>query len=446
MNTSPLHYSKPRVIGLETEYAAPGLQAMNYDLVTQTLREDDSVHTTQFGAWGGRIYVELGALLEVATPESLSIRGLLASHFAGERTAAKVVAKAYPGYHLYKRTIDSKGTTSADHENYYLAGGGQKIEQVAGALASHLATRAVITGPGMLHERSGRRGQFQFMLDQRHLDSRREGDMASHAAQKPTDKPFALMRHEPFDNREQSTRLQIVSGSKNMFAFPIASRFFGVSALLRLHEYGVDLQHLRYDNPYEALHETGSAHGLSRRIQLTNGKRYTAPEMQLAIAEAVLDFHDRHPIPDDERTIAQTNRDIAEDLIKENYDRWADHVEWLAKRRLLEHDLARRGEKAYDMRSAQLDIDWHSLATNGIAARMRAKGLVALMPNDDDVDKASRLPIDPTRAQKRSTLLSDLVARDRRPASVTWHSVKVRNNEQPVSMDDAYDASPVNIG
>lgn len=436
----PLDPSTPRVMGIETEYATHPLVGPNNMRLDAVLRQDDESQTSQFGSWGGRIYVDNGKLLEVATPESFSVRGLLAAHFAGERMAARAAAQMHPKAPLYKRTIDSASRTRSDHENYYLTGGDGDPEPTVLLLAAHLATRGVITGPGMLVRQSRRRpDQFRLQPDQRHLDMRKKGRVVAAKTNIPRQKPFATTKADSFDFGQHSHRLEVVSGSQNMMAFPVAARTFVTSALLRLIEHDAYPTELRYRNPYSAMHTTGGPYGLTRRMEAANGKSYTAAEMQLALSEAILQFSDRHTIPPDERAVVEKNYELAQDLVKGDYDHHGRYIEWLAKRQLLDKRLTKRNIAQYDVLSAGLDIKWHSLAENGLMALIRKKGQVALMPSNDDLDQASKFPIDPTRAQKRSAIQRALVTRGERPKKIEWNVIKLHDETSFLYLNDAYD-------
>lgn len=434
-------------MGIETEYSAHPTPSLNRDLIEYAIGSQDPTYTSQFSEAGWRIYVDIGSHLEVATPESLSVRGLLASHFAAERIAARALRNAYPGSELYKRTIDAQGHTAADHENYHMRNRWgdsteQAIRATAEQLGSHLASRAIITGPGMLYEHQHHQGSFSFSIDQRHRDTRRYGLLADAAATQGGDKPLVITRHEPFDLRGHTLRLQVVSGSQNMFAYPIASRALGTSAVLRLIEHGDSLSNMQYEQPYEAFHATGGTHGLTARQRVAGGGSYTAAEMQLRIMDKIIAFNDHHPLPEDEMMIVKNNYVIAEAIARGDYQQWAPYVEWIAKKQLLDRDAAHRGVDAYDMRSAELDIKWHSLAENGIAQRLRSAGRVALMPTEMSMQAAAQFPLDPTRAQARGSLMR--AAREKgEPVNVSWGVVGSRSGGgRSHLLNDVYRARP----
>jgi hypothetical protein len=432
---------KPRIIGEEIEFWNTEqfkIFAFNESVEVVTGADNDDGH----GVWGGRIYPD-GSAIEAALPECTSIRGLLSSHFGAEGIVGDVALLLFgdkPQNLQQKRTRTLNGRTYADHENY-LIGNSLSISEIAESLVTHLATRPVLTGPGMILSDNIQDGYRKpFILDQRPLDMPHRGTAyIQPSATNAGKKPFIKLNTEPFTRLYQTRRLEVVSGSQNMFAFPIAERFFVTSAILRLIEHGHYPDTLTLKNPYQAIHIAGGADGLHTKLELKNGKKLTAPQIQLALGTHALKYSE----VEDERIMLALHCDIAADLCDDKFEKWGNYLEWLAKRNLLEGLADKYDAPLYSMGIIKNDFEWHSV-NGAIQTALRAKNKVAMLPKAQDISAARIYPIDETRALARARLFTYGKYNNWTFTSVDWHEASTECGKY-IAFNDAYspDFTPV---
>ncbi|HWS57971.1 MAG TPA: proteasome accessory factor PafA2 family protein, partial [Actinotalea sp.] len=144
--------------------------------------------------------------------------------------------------------------------------------------------------------------------------------------------------------------------------------------------------------------------GLTARLELADGRRLTALEIQRTYLEVVRDALGDAP-----------DRDTAELL-----DRWssvldrlgrdpmlcAREVEWVAKLRLLDA-MRTRDHLTWDSpRLAAMDIQWSDVRPErGLYHRLVAAGAVERLTTDEQVDRAVHTPPSDTRAYFRGTVV-----------------------------------------
>lgn len=433
MNTLPV--DMPRVFGIETEY---GIHPVPKVINSTELRNamPPYLHTTLDDGFNefGRVYIDHGNNVEVSGPEVTSRKGLLTSHFAGEELAAYIVARMYGSRRqAYKRSLDSIGKSRAEHENFLVGSGFSEKDRML--LVAHLATRIAVTGPGMILLGEDETIPPRFCIDQRGL---RTSGLAIRPGSVDNHKPFMKSMVESFDLSEQTQRLEVVCGSHNMFAYPIAARVFNTSSVLRLIEQRKYPEYLQFENPAQAIHSIANDPSLTVASPLINGKRYTGLQIQYNLMNRVLKLD----LPGDERHMAELTGQIVADLMDERSDPWIWHVEWLAKKTLLEERARKRGEDFPNIDSAMMDIHWHKLEPSspnpkGLVYKLRKAGKVAMMPEKAAVEAAKRMPPDPTRARLRSLAIKKAALRGE-TIDVDWNEWEEDYGATKVFVDSAY--------
>jgi proteasome accessory factor A len=392
---------KPRAIGHETEYGLHPQpdEFLGQDVIYYNLPPDIHVATIRnFAANGARIYVDQGKNLEYATPEVITTNGLLTAHFAGEQIIKELADTAFDRQRpAQKRTIDMMLQTRGDHENY-LTGNLDSPRAIGERLLTHLVTRPIISGPGMILPTES---EHMYVLEQKLWDA----DPVKLIGGTSTighEKSFILIRDEHFDATGSSRRLNIISGSANMFAFPIAYRFFSTSLVLRLIENKKYPNQLVLYDPFIAALDTATDLDLQKPLRLANDKEYTAAQIQHTLASASVEFAQKHTeLPEDERKFADLWALITSDILDGNIEKWSDYIEWVKKRQYLERKMQKEGIGLSHPRSLEREIKWHSLDDNNPVFQLRERGRVAFMPSADEIAKARTMAPDPTRARLR---------------------------------------------
>ncbi|SEE16767.1 depupylase/deamidase Dop [Ruania alba] len=356
---------------------------------------------------GARYYVD-HAHPEYSSPEVTTPRDAVLWDRAGEEVllrSARLLAQiaGMPDVALYKNNTDGKGASYGTHENY-LVDRAVPFEDIIAALTPFLVTRPVFCGAGRLGR--GQRGQTPGYQ----LSQRADFIEAEVGLETTLRRPIINTRDEPHAQAGRYRRLHVIVGDANLLEMSTYLKVGTTSLLLWLLEQGslpLELAALRLADPVEATHEVSHDLSLTRELELDDGRRMTALEIQRAyckvLTTAVREQADRTGITPDDQTV---------DVL----DRWSDlltrlgsdptscarEVEWLAKLRVMEAMRRRDGLGWDSPRLAATDLQWSDLRPErSIYGKLRAAGAVERVVTEDEVDHAVLHPPTNTRAYFR---------------------------------------------
>jgi len=407
-----------RVLGVETEYglsartargrlSAPEAAELLFRPVVAEHRS-----TNAFLANGGRLYLDVGAHPEYATPECRTVRQLLVAERAGDELVLGLAARASAlaaqdgqdvRFRLFKNNVDSFGNSYGCHENYLVARD-QDLPALVDVLTPFLVTRQVLCGSG-----SYRRGEFTISQRADHLH-----DQLS--AQTTRARPLVNTRDEPLADPSRFRRLHVLAGDSNLCE-PSAWLKVGttIAVLDALSGSAANrLGRMRLADPATALRQV--ARDPSALLELADGRRVSAAQVQRAYLDLAGDSA--------EPELADLWTSVLDALTAGEPERVADVVEWVAKRRLLQEFQARHRLSADDPKLAQLDLAFHELG--GIFRVLEAEGLVRRLTSPTEVSLARSQPPDDTRAAARSAFLL-AVQRAGHLYSVDWQTCTIHD-------------------
>ncbi len=409
-----------RVLGIETEY---GLSArtdrgrLSAPEAAETLfRPVVAGHRSAnaFLVNGGRLYLDVGAHPEYATPECRTPRALLVAERAGDQIVAHLAARAAGqaaeggqsvNFRLFKNNVDSFGNSYGCHENY-LVNRDLDLAVAADLLTAFLVTRQVICGSGRLHH-----GEFTISQRADHLH-----DQLSALTTRA--RPLVNTRDEPLADATRFRRLHVLAGDSNLSETSAWLKVGTAVAVLELVDRpgGPDprLAALRLRDPGAALRLVARDPGCS--LELADGRHLSAIEIQRAHLELAADLAEPALVELWTRVLAALAADDAEQVAAE--------VEWVAKRRLLTGYRRRHHLPADDPRLAQLDLAFHELG--GLFTILEARGAVARLTDPVEVEAAVHQPPGDTRAVARSAFLA-AAARHGRDHTVDWQTCTVHD-------------------
>jgi proteasome accessory factor A len=413
-----------RVLGVETEY---GLSArtdsgrLSAPEAAETLFRPVVAEHRSANAFlvnGGRLYLDVGAHPEYATPECRTARQLLVAERAGDEIVARLAARASElsaeagqpvHFRLFKNNVDSFGNSYGCHENY-LVSRDLDLEVAADLLATFLVTRQVICGSGRLH-----RGEFTISQRADHLH-----DQLSALTTRA--RPLLNTRDEPLADASRFRRLHVLAGDSNLLEPSAWLKVGSLAAVLELLDTpdGPDprLARLRLADPGAALKLVARDPGV--RLELADGRHLSAIELQ----RAHLELAAVHAEPE---LVALWSR-VLDALADGVPERVAGEVEWVAKRRLLDGYRRRNRLADDDPRLAQLDLAFHELG--GLFDLLEARGAVTRITDPAAVAAAIRRPPSGTRAEARSAFLAAAAA-SARDYTVDWQTCTVHDLAGP---------------
>ena len=220
---------------------------------------------------GGRLYLDVGAHPEYATPECRTPRELLVAERAGDEIVARLAARASElsaeagqpvPFRLFKNNVDSFGNSYGCHENY-LVSRDLDLDVAAELLATFLVTRQVLCGTGRLH-----RGEFTISQRADHLH-----DQLS--ALTTTGASVGEHQGRAARRRERFRRLHVLAGDSNLLEASAWLKVGTLAAVLELLDPpdGPDprLASLRLADPGAALQLVARDPGV--RLELADGRR-----------------------------------------------------------------------------------------------------------------------------------------------------------------------------
>lgn len=413
-----------RVLGVETEY---GLNArtdsgrLSAPEAAETLfRPVVAGHRSAnaFLVNGARLYLDVGAHPEYATPECRTPRQLLVAERAGDEIVARLATGATElaaeagqsvSFRLFKNNVDSFGNSYGCHENY-LVSRGLDLEVAADLLAGFLVTRQVLCGTGRLH-----RGEFTISQRADHLQEL----LSAHTTRL---RPLLNTRDEPLADALRFRRLHVLAGDSNLSETSAWLKVGTLAAVLELLDRpgGPDavLATLRLRDPGSALRQV-SRDPLAL-LELADGRTLTAVELQQAYLEQAGEYAEP-------ALVALWSRVLAA-LATGEPEQVAAEVEWVAKRRLLTSYRHRFRLPPDDPRLAQVNLAFHELG--GLFTLLEARGAVARLTDPAEVEAAHHLPPAGTRAQARSAFLA-AAAENGRDFTVDWQTCTVHDLAGP---------------
>ena len=435
-----------RVLGVETEYGlsahAGGRRLSAPEAAELLFRPVVAEHRSAnaFLGNGGRLYLDVGAHPEYATPECRTAGEELVAERAGDELVLALAARASElaegtgtevMFRLFKNNTDSFGNSYGCHENY-LVGRGLDLEPAVELLTTFLITRQVLCGAGRWH-----RGEFTISQRADHLHT-------GLSALTTRARPLVNTRDEPLADATRFRRLHVLAGDSNL-AEPSAWLKVGTTlAVLELLDRpgGPDprLAALRLLDPAAALRRV--ARDPLAPLELADGRTRTAVDLQ----RVHLELAGHHAEPG----LAALWARVLDALADGEPERVADEVEWVAKLRLLTEFQERHHLAADDPRLAQLDLAFHELG--GVFRVLEESGAVRRLTGPVEVERALTAPPAATRAAARSRFIEAASARNLR-FTVDWQACTVhdlpgpdgRGVERTLALADPRESRPAEL-
>lgn len=401
---APEHLARPAV----DEYEDPG--AVNVILTN-----------------GARLYVD-HAHPEYSSPEVTSPLDAVLWDRAGElvmlaSVRALAATPGLPDVVLYKNNVDGKGASYGTHENY-LVDRQVPFDELARRLMPFLATRPVLVGAGRVGlGPRGERPGFQ-------LSARADYVEAEIGLETTLRRPIVNTRDEPHADPRRFRRLHVIVGDANLLEVSTYLKVGTLAAVLWLLEQAevsaaaaraaARLDRLVLRAPVAAVHQVSHDVGLTARLELADGRRMTALEVQAAYLDAVREGLEA-TAPDAQTLDVLGRWESLIGRLATDPASCAREVEWLAKLRVLE-GMRRRERIGWEHpRLAAVDLQWSDIRPErGIYHRVAAAGAVDRLVDPDAVATAVRRPPEDTRAYFRGEVVARYPGEVR---AASWDSV-----------------------
>jgi proteasome accessory factor A len=385
-----------RLLGLETEYAFSVVDHEGRALRDREtlLRELFAIATRRlehlpdgsafgiFLANGSRLYVDAGNHPELSTPECTDPWEAVRYTKAGERILARLLAEltdkrarsdgARP--FLFKSNVDYSGSRSTwgCHESYMHA---TSHERVLDGVVSHLVSRICFTGAGGFDSLS--RG-IDFMISPRvaHLSQ-----VISNGSTEP--RGITHTKDEPLCNGGHH-RLHVICGESLCSEQAQVLKLGTTALVVALIEGGRrEPLALRPCKPVKAMKRLGKDPRCRTRVELADGRKLTAIEIQRCLLDAAARSAGRSFMPSWTDDLCRLWASALDALEAGAPDSVADRFDWAIKHAIFEALAARRG------------VDWTSLPKwSWVLHRLPSEPDRTAEPVDADFDQGDLFPVE----------------------------------------------------
>jgi proteasome accessory factor A len=377
---------------------------------------------------GARYYVD-HAHPEYSCPEVTNPRDLVIHEKAGERileTSRREANSLLPDgtqMLLYKNNSDRKGNSYGAHENY-LMDRRTSFKQVVEHLLPFFVTRQVYCGAGKVGSEN-RNPPCDFQITQR--ADFFETEVALDTMVK---RPIINTRDEPHANREKYRRLHVIVGDANLSEYTIYLRSGTAAIVLSMIEDGAIGKNMTLRDPVRAIKEVSHDPSCTRKIQLDNGKSFTAVELQREYLEMAQQYLSQRSSEPWQQDILDKWAEVLDALERDPME-LATRIDWVMKKALIEGFMER---KNLDWEAAQvqmLDLQYHDLRPDkGLYYMLERQGRAERVATDEEIVAAITKPPEDTRAYFRGECL-------RRYGSsvfgVNWDSISFSVDDEPIN-------------
>ncbi len=377
---------------------------------------------------GARFYVD-HAHPEYSCPEVTNARDLVIHEKAGERIIemARQEANALlpdgSQMLIYKNNSDRKGNSYGAHENY-LMDRRTSFKQIVEDLMPFFTTRQVYAGAGKVgSENRGPHCDFQ-------ISQRSDFFETEVALDTMVKRPIINTRDEPHADREKYRRLHVICGDSNLSEYTIYLRNGATSLVLSMIEDGAIKKDLSLRDPVRSIKETSCDPTCTKELQLDDGKRLTAVQIQAEYLQMALDYvaiQGADPMTKDilskwEHVIDCLGRDPME---------LDQQIDWVMKKSLIEHFMDRKSIGWDAPQVHMLDLQYHDLRPEkGLYYILERQGRAERIVTDEEISAAILEPPNDTRAYFRGECLKRYGAA---VFGVNWDSISFGVGDDPIN-------------
>jgi Pup amidohydrolase len=353
---------------------------------------------------GARFYVD-HAHPEYSTPECSNPRDVVIWDKAGERileVGAERGSGSLPGggrITIHKNNTDGKGAAYGCHENY-LVDRAVPFGMLVRQLIPFFVTRPVYVGSGRIgSELAGAEVDYQ-------LTQRADFFEVEVGLETTLKRPIINTRDEPHADPEKHRRLHVINGDANLCEVATFLKVGTTALLLSMIEDDAAPDPPELARPVQAFHDVSHDLTGTGTVQLRDGRKVRALEIQWRYLEAVRNYADDIGVDPVYRDVLRRWEEVLQ-IAEDDPRKLAGKVDWATKLELLEQYRERHGLQWHDDRVRMVDLQYHDVRRDsGLYNRLAARGRVERLVSDEEVEVAMDLPPDDTRAYFRGHCLA----------------------------------------
>jgi proteasome accessory factor A len=376
---------------------------------------------------GARYYVD-HAHPEYSCPEVTNVRDLVVHEKAGERVleASRREANALlprgAQMLIYKNNSDRKGNSYGSHENY-LMDRRTSFKQIVESLMPFFVTRQVYCGAGKVGAEN-RSAPVDFQISQR--ADFFETEVALDTMVK---RPIINTRDEPHADREKYRRLHVIVGDANLSEYTIYLRNGVTAVVLSMIEDGAVSKSMALRDPVKAIKEVSHDPTCTARLQLDEGRRMTAVEIQSEYLEMALAYYASRGIDPITKDVLQKWEETLEALARDPMELHT-RIDWVMKKAMIEGFMERKSQDWSSPQVEMLDLQYHDLRPDkGLYYLLERQGRAERIVSDEEINAAIHTPPDDTRAYFRGECLKRYGGA---VFGVNWDSISFGVDGEPI--------------
>ena len=367
---------------------------------------------------GARLYVD-HAHPEYATPEVTTPLDAVLWEKAGEQVmldASRLASQGASPVLLYKNNTDNKGASYGAHENYLMRRSTAFVDIVRHP-TPFFVSRQVVCGAGRVGiGQDGREHGFQ-------LSQRADFFEVEVGLETTLKRPIINTRDEPHADPEVYRRLHVIIGDANLAEISTYLKVGTTSLVLAMIEADWIDADLSVEGPVAALRAVSHDPTLRRLVQLRDGRRLTAVQLQLEYLDLARKFvEDRLGADADRQTVDVLERwESVLTRLERDPMECAAELDWVAKLKLLEQYRDRDGLDWDHAKLHLIDLQYADIRPEkGLYHRLVDSGRILRLLDDAAVESAMHDPPQDTRAYFRGRCLEKY---SESVAAASWDSV-----------------------
>lgn len=373
---------------------------------------------------------------EYATPECTTLKQIVAQDKAGERILAECARrrnrKLLPDREvkLYRNNTDFVGHSYGCHDNYLMS---RHVpwDKVVNDILPFLITRQIFAGAGKMgveaESATGQSGIYQ-------ISQRSDFFSVVVSIDTMNRRPLINTRDEPHADSSRYRRFHVIIGDTNMSEFATAMKLGVTSLVLELIEKGQAPQ-LEFAQPIESTKAISRDQTYEWLIELKDGKKISALEVQRLYLENALAFCDRHN--EEACWVLKEWESLLNDLEKDIF-LCKDRIDWVAKKYLINALREEENLNWNDPWLQSVDLEYHNTAPEqSLHYALLKKGQMRRFVTEDEIKNAIFFPPDSTRAFFRGRSVAKF---NNEISSIHWDEVVFTHDagSQRVSLNQAF--------
>ncbi len=350
----------------------------------------------------GRLYVD-GAHPEYSTPECSTARELVAYERAGELVAAKCLeafnrTAGGNGSVLYKNNSDGKGNSYGYHENYLMSRS-VPFDTIVRTLLPFFVSRPIFAGAGKVGSEHGA-PSTHYQISQRADFFECPVDLNTMVK-----RPIVNTRDEPHADDARFRRLHVIVGDANMAELSTYLKVGTTAIVTHMLDEGAERPSCVLANPVDAIKIVSRDLTVKADLKLAGGGVTNAIAIQRAYLAAAHDFYACRELSPATKDILVRWETVL-DALERDPRQLVNALDWVAKQRMIESYLDRKGCGWDSPHAALLDLQYHDIRPEkGLYYTLERSRRIERLLDDEEIARAEFHAPRGTRAYFRGACL-----------------------------------------